>query len=149
MTLTEQGHILQLLPPQTLSAAASSATFTMKSWDHASILCFGGAGSGLTVRLFEATGAGGTGATAIGFRYAAGAVVDSDVCAALAAAGSAGVAMGTSNTFVVIELDGAELSDGSPWVHIQTSDPGTSRLFAASCVLSSGRFQEDVTATVL
>ena len=149
-SIVEQGHVVPLLRPQSLSAAATSDTFCMENWAHATIICEGGAGSGLTVTLYEATSFNNSGATLIGFRYAQEATVGGDTLdAALAAATTAGVSMGTSNVFLVIELDAEELSDGYPYVTLNTSDPGTSRQFSAIAILSGGRYQEDITATAI
>jgi hypothetical protein len=149
-SIVEQGHVVQLIDPQSASAALTSDTFCLENWAHASIIVNGGAGSGLTVTLYEATSAANSGATLIGFKYAQEATVDGDTLdAALATATTAGVAMGTSNVFLVIELDADELTDGYPWVTLNTSDPGASRLISAVAVLSGGRYQEDITATAI
>ena len=149
-TIVEQGHLVQLIDPVSATAPTTSETFIMEAWAHASIIVLGGAGSGVTITVNECTSFAGSDATAIGFNYAQEATVDGDtMAAALAAATAGGVAMGTSNVFLVIELDGDELSDGYPYVQINATDPGTSRLIAAAVVLSGGRYQEDITATAI
>jgi len=145
----EQGHIVQLLAPQSLSAAATSDTFSMAGWGHASILVNFGAGSGCTLSLGECTGFGGTGRTAVTFRFAQEATANGDTLdAALAAASTITIAAGTA-AFAVIELDADELSDGYQYVQLNISDPGTSKLGSAMVVLSGGRYQEDITATAI
>lgn len=149
-TIVESGHIVPLLRPQTASTALTSDTFCMADWAHATLIVEGGAGSGTTVTLYEATSFANSGATAIGFKYAQEETVDGDTLdAALTTAGTTGASVGTSNVFLVIELDAAELSDGYQYVTLNTSDPGTSRLLSAIAILSGGRYQEDVVPTAI
>lgn len=148
--IAEMGHVVQLIDPQSISAAATSDVFYMRKWAHATIIVNGGAGSGVTVTVGECSSFNGSDRTAIGFRYAQEATVDGDTLdAALASAGTTGVAMGTSNVFLVIELDADELTENYEWVVLNISDPGTSRIVSAIAILSGGRYQEDITATAI
>lgn len=148
--VAEQGHVVQLLAPQTLSAAATSDTFSMAGWAHASILLNFGAGSGCSITMGECTSFAGSDRTALSsFRMAQEATANGDTLdAALAVASAITIAAGTA-AFAVIELDGDELSDGYPYVQVNISDPGTSKLAGAMVVLSGGRYQEDITATAI
>ena len=145
----EQGHIVQMLKPQDLSAAATSDTVCMDTWGHLSVFLNFGAGSGCTVTVGECTGFGGTGRTAVTFRSAQDSTDLGDTMeAALAWASTLTIAAGTGGV-AVIELDADELSDGSQYVQVNLSDPGTSKMVAAMAVLSGGRYQEDITATAI
>lgn len=145
----EQGHVMMLYEPLSVSAAATSDTFLMEAWAHASIICAFGAGSGCTITLNECTAFTGSGATAITFRFAQEATSGGDVLdAALALASSITIAAGSA-AFAVIELDADMLSDGYPYVQVNLSDPGTAKLAAIVAVLSGGRYQEDITATAI
>ena len=150
-TIVEQGHLVQLIDPVSATAPTTSETFIMEAWAHASIIVMGGGGSGLTtITVNECTSFAGSDATAIGYNYAQETTVDGDTLdAALAAATAGGIAIGTSNVFLIIELDGDELSDGYPYVQIHATAPATARLLAAAVVLSGGRYQEDITATAI
>ena len=150
MTIVEQAHVVVVLPPTSVTAAMSGVAFHMENWAHASIICSGGAGSGLTMTIYECRDSAGSGATLIGFDYAEETTVDGDtLAAALAAAGTAGRAVGTSNVFLVAELDADQLSDNYDWVRVNVDDPGTSRLLSIIAVLSGGRFQEDIVPTAI
>ncbi len=147
--VAEQGHVVQLFAPAVVSAAATSDTILMENWGHATILMNFGAGSATTVTVGECTGFGGTARAALTFRYAKEATAAGDVFdAALAWAsaitiGSAGV------SFAIIEIDGDELSDGSPYLQVNIADPGTSKYAGGFAILSGGRYQKDITATVI
>jgi hypothetical protein len=147
--VAEQGHIVQLIDPQSQSAALTSEIFTMENWAHATILVFGGAGSATTVTVSECDNFTPTTAATKTFMYAVEATAGGDVLdAALQAAATTGVSIGTATgTILCIEIDNDELTDGYPCVQINMSDPGTSKLVSAVAILSGGRYQKDITAT--
>ena len=68
--------------------------------------------------------------------------------AALAWASTITIAAGTGG-FAVIELDSDELADGYPYLQVNITDPGTAKLASGVAILSGGRYQEDITATVI
>ena len=146
---TEQGHLVSLIDPVSISAAATSDVFSMENWAHATIIVQGGAGSACTVTVSEADNFTPTTAATKTFMYAVEATAGGDVLdAALQAATTAGVSIGTATgTLLVIEIDNDELSDGYPCVQINVTDPGTSKVISAIAVLSGGRYQKDITAT--
>jgi hypothetical protein len=131
--VAEQGHIVQLIDPQSQSAALTSEIFTMENWAHATILVFGGAGSATTVTVSECDNFTPTTAATKTFMYAVEATA---------------VSIGTATgTILCIEIDNDELTDGYPCIQINMSDPGTSKLVSAVAILSGGRYQKDITAT--
>lgn len=145
----EQGHVMMLYEPLSVGAAATSDTFLMEGWGHASIICAFGAGSGTTISVGECTGFGGTGRTAVTFRFAQEATSGGDVLdAALAWASTITIAAGSA-AFAVIEIDGDELTDGYPYLQVNIADPGTAKLATVLAVLSGGRYQKDITATAI
>lgn len=145
----ENGHVMMLYEPLTVAAAATSDTFSMEGWAHASILCGFGAGSGCTISLGECTSFAGSGRTAVTFRFAQEATSGGDVLdAALAWASTITIAAGSAS-YAVIELDGDELSDGYQYVQVNLTDPGTAKLGCIMAVLSGGRYQSDITATAI
>ncbi len=145
----EQGHIVQMLASQSFSAAATSDTILMENWAHASIICEFGAGSGTTISVGECTSFAGSGRTAVTFRFAQEATANGDVLdAALARASTISIAAGTAS-FAVIEIDTDELTDGFQYLQVNIADPGTAKLGSVIAVLSGGRYQEDITATVI
>jgi len=149
-TIVEQGHLVQLFSPQTASTALTSDTISMEGWAHLSAILEFGSGSGCVITMGECTSFAGSGRTAVtDFLYAYGAsLTDDTMTAALALASSITIAATTGAT-VVIELDADKLSDGYQFVQVNLSDPGTSKLVSGVAVLSGGRYQEDITATVI
>lgn len=144
----ENGHIAQLIVPQDQSAAMTSDSICMSNWDHVSILVFAGAGSASTITVFDAASAGASGASMV-FNYALEAAASDVLDAALQAASTGGVALGTvSGGFMVIEIDSAELRTGYPYLLIRLDASG-SKLVSACAVLSGGRVQRAITPTVL
>ena len=150
-TIAEQGHVVTLIAPISISAAATSEVFSMENWGHATIIVQGGAGSACTVTVSECDDFDPTTAATKTFMYCKEATASGDVAdAALAAATTAGTSVGTATgTFLIIEIDNDELSDGYPCVQINLSDPGTSKVVSAVAILSGGRYQKDITATAI
>ncbi len=150
--VAEQGHVVQMLAPVDVAAAATGDTILMEGWAHASIIVGFGVGSATTITVGECTGFGGTGRTAVTFRSAQEATGGGDVLdAALAWASSITIAGSAAAVggFAVIEIDADELSDGSPYLQVNIADPGTSKIACIYAVLSGGRYQKDITATVI
>ena len=147
--VAEEGHVVQLLTPQDLSAATSSEVFSMANWQHASIICLRGAGSASTIQVEECDDFTPTNAATMTFKYAYERTAAGDTLTALATATTAGIAHTTSTgELLVIEIDADELSDGYECVRIKCSAVGTS-LSGWVAILSGGRFQEDITATAI
>ncbi len=147
--VAENGHVVQMIASQSFAAAGTSDTISMENWAHASIICEFGAGSGTTITVGECTSFAGSGRTAVTFRFAQEATANGDVLdAALARASSITIGAGTA-AFAVIEIDADELSDGFEFIQVNLSDPGAAKLASVMAVLSGGRYQEDITATVI
>jgi len=150
--VAEQGHVVQMLAPVAITAALTGDTISMEAWGHASIIVGFGVGSATTITVGECTGFGGTGRTAITFRSAQEATGGGDVLdAALAWASTITIAGSAAHVggFAVIEIDADELSDGYNFLQVNVADPGTSKLGCIYAILSGGRYQKDITATVI
>jgi hypothetical protein len=150
----EEGHVILLLEPRgtTVTVALTSDTFSMENWAHATILIAGGMGTGVTsVTVGECVGFGGTGRTALTFRYAKEATADGDVLDATLAWASAFTLAATAGVYAVIEIDADELTDGYPFIQVNFTAGATAgyKDLCAFGILSGGRFQEDITATAI
>jgi len=140
-----QGHLVPGVAPVDIDAGAqTSDAFTMKNYTHASIIiALGVTGAASTVTVMENTAADGTGATAIAFSYYGEAVAAGDTLGARTSATSSGFATATTDgIFYIIELDATELSDGSEWVTVHMSDPGSATFGSIIVVLSGARYAE-------
>ncbi len=150
ITLTEEGHFVTLLASQNITAAATSEVFSMENWAHATIMVQGGAGSSTTITVSECDNFTPSNATKIIFAYAQETTAAGDTLTALTDATTAGVALGTATgVFTIIEIDSDQMTDGFPYLQINLSDPGAGKQVSAVAILSGGRYQEDITATVI
>lgn len=148
--ISEQGHVVTMLAPVSASTALTSEVISMENWAHATIILMGGAGSATTMTVSECDDFTPTSAATIAWAYSQEATAAGDTLTALAAAGTAGVSTGTSTgTLLIAEIDAAELTDGMPNLQVNISDPGTSKVVSIIVILSGGRYQEDITATVI
>ena len=145
---SEQGHIINVIPPVDGNAGApvTAQGFSMKGFNHATIIIQLGvtAAAPTSIVLKYAATVGGSG-TAMAFSYysqlAQG--ISNDVLSARTAATSAGITSvsANDNIFYVIEVDAAELPDGSPYLQLVVTNPASSILISAVAILSYGRNQ--------
>ncbi len=153
----EAGHIVNLVPPIDGNAGAPVAAqaFSMKGWDHVSIIIQLGvtAAAPTSIIVKSAATAAGSG-TAMAFQYYDQTLAQgpsNDVLSARKNALAAGITSVTAldQTMYVIEMDSAELPDGSPWVQLVVACPANSILISAVAILSAGRhaFQGSPTVT--
>lgn len=149
--IAEEGHVVMLFSPlaATATAVGSSEIFSMKNWGHATIIMHGGEGSATcAIKAYECSAFTGSDRSALTFRYAQEATSNGDTLdAALAWASTA--TMGTGNVFVVIEIDGDELSENRQYVAVERGATAVGRNITALAILSGGRYQEDITATAI
>ena len=140
-----QGHFVNALAPVDIDAGAqTSDAFKLANYTHATIIIqLGVTGAATTLTLKENTAADGSGATAIAFKYYAEATAGGDTTGARTSATSSGVALGTGDgIFYIVELEAADLSDGSEWVTVHLSDPGAATFGSIGIILSGARYAE-------
>lgn len=147
--VAEQGHVVQMISPQDFSAAGTSDTILMENWGHVTFICNFGVGSATTISVGECTSFAGSDRTAVTFRYALEATAAGDVLDAALAWSSTVTITSAGVSFAVIEIDADELTDGYPYLQVNIADPGGSKLAGIMAILSGGRYQEDITATVI
>ena len=126
------------------AGAQTSDAFSMANYSHATIIIsLGVTGAASTVTLKENTAADGSGATAIAFSYYAEETAAGDTTGARTAATSSGFATSTNDgVYYIIELNAEDLSDGSPWVTVHMSDPGSAPFGSIGIILSGARYAE-------
>ena len=160
--VSEACHIVNVLSPQSISGGLIGQAFSMSKAEHASILInFGVYGTALPTAILVSAGTAtatvGTavaGAVAIPFRWyytgaTGGATIDNlGAPLAATAAGILAAALTKSNIqMITIEIDSAELPDGSPWLQLSVTDSGNVTYMSAIAVLSGNRFQFQKGAT--
>lgn len=147
--VAEAGHVVNVIAPVDGNAGApvTNQRFSMKNWDHASIIVqlgiTGGTPTSILLKAFAAA-SGGVG-TAIGFRSYGPPTnqgISNDVLPAGVDNAATGITTITTNdqTFYVIEVDSASLPDGLPWLQLEVTMPASSNLVSAIAILSAGRF---------
>ena len=148
--VAEQGHVVNALIPQAITTnALVSDYFSLKEYQHASIILTKGSGSATTVTLYEAPVSGGTGESTIVFNYWKEGTAAGDTLAAKVAATTAGITTGTaSGVMIIIEVDAAELSDGYPYLAVHLSALGGTGYVSCQVVLSGG-VEQSTTATAI
>ncbi len=152
MVITEQGHIVNALPPVDIAGGALSDRFSMKHHGHATIIVQVGVSAAAFTKILvnECTAASGGSRTAIAFRYAAEETSNGDTLSSLADAAATGVTPAADDDiFYAIELDASELSDGSEWVEVELQNGSNSVIASVVAILSGSRYQNDQNDTVL
>jgi hypothetical protein len=158
--LAQEGHVVNALPPQSISGGKSALAVNMANYAHLSLIIAAGAlASGATaVELFSCTNEAGANAVAQSFNYwsqaAGGAGNDVFQAGSAANSGRTFVASGSfapaavANGLIVIELDAAALPQGSPYVLLTLTDGADADYYCVIAELSGGRFTGDESPTV-
>ena len=153
MILSERNALLSVLAPNADLYAGDPATdiVTTKDFRHVTFALVEGAGGTGTVKIQveECTDNTGAGNTAIAFNYRVGTLVG--VYGAITASALAGyTTVAGANKIILVEIDAAELSDGSPWVRLQltevANDPCDAEVF---CILSNQRYGQAIVPGVV
>lgn len=155
--VSEQGHIVNVIPPVDGNAGApvSAQGFSMKGYDHASIIVQIGVTTAAptSIILVSSTAASAGTTTQLAFRYYSQTVAGKSqdvVTGPLVAVPATGIASPSAadGIFYVIELDAEELPDGQPYLQLQITCAASSFLVSAVAVLSAGRQQYQGSPTV-
>lgn len=152
-TIAEQFHVVNILPPVSITAATTSDVWSMKNYSHCSIIVTCGATNADAgfVTIEECDDFTPTTDTAIGFSYYAETTAAGDTLGARTAAVAAtGIDVSANDSIMyVIEIDAAELSDGYPNLILKWSIPGGATLVSAVAILSGARYGGDQSATAI
>lgn len=141
ITITEECHVLNLLPPIDTDGTAREGYFSMGNYAHATIVVASGViGNTATVTVFESDDTSGGNEAAIDFKRSADG-------GALAWIGNAsGFATGTDdNQFSVIEIDASQLASNRPCVGVKITN-AAAHLVTFIVILSGSRYAQAVTS---
>jgi len=140
ITIAEQCHVVNILPPVNINGGVSSDVFSLKNWQHATILIQTGVThAASTVTVEECDDFTPTNHTAIPFAYYEETTAAGDTLSARKQATTSGFATSANdNGFYVIEIDAAQLSEGFPNLIVKFSDPGGATFASAVAILSGG-----------
>lgn len=155
---TQDGHVVNILPPVSAGAAQTGTRFSMANWAHASLLLrFGAAGGpagAITLKVYPAE-TGGSG-VAIPFRYALqnASSAPFDVFGEWAQATTAGFTPSSdvADEIMGIEIDSDDLLVAANGTYVELdiavgSLGTTAQVLDAVGVLSGGRYTADLSAT--
>jgi hypothetical protein len=156
--VSQECHVVNLIPPASQSSTKTTAVFNMKGWRHASIILqIGSAGTPPVVTLQQSDNGSPANTTAVPFNLhkcevSAGSA-NSDVLSGRNAETSAGFTpAATNNEFYVIEIDadtlGVNYADDENYLQLVLTSP-TSCFVSAVAILSGGRYEHDQSETVL
>jgi hypothetical protein len=148
--LAEEGHVVQVTAPVDITGGATGQAFSMKKYQHASILVLVGVSAAAWTKIIVNQCVDHTGATpvAIPFSIYKAETAAGDVLGARTAVAAAGYTPSANDgIFYVIELDANELADGSPYVQVQLTNGSNSVIAAIVAVLSGARFAETQSPT--
>ena len=150
--IAEEMHVVNILPPQSITDAVVSDVFSMKNHQHATIIVTAGstnADAG-NITIEECDDFTPTNDTAIGFTYYKEETDAGDTLSEKQTATTAGIDVsGNDNIMYVIEIDAAELTDGYPNLILKWSAPGGATLVSAVAVLSGARYSGSENATAI
>ena len=153
MLFSQKNQIVQALAPDADLYAANPATdvISTANYNHVTFIIQEGAGGTGTVKIQveECTSAAGAGNTAIAFKYRVAS--SGDTFAALTDSDSAGyTTTAGANKQVLVEIDAAELSDGSPFVRLQLTEVANDPCDAAVvAIVSEPRYSAATMPTAL
>jgi len=154
INIAEEAHFVNLYPPKSLNGGGSSDVFSMENYGHATIVIQLGATVGATVGVqveecddFTPT----THPGIAGWEYYLETTDSGDTPAAgVTSSSTVGLSLAAStNSFVIIELDGTLLSDGYENVRITIRDPAAATIGAAFAILSGSRYGQAQTPTAI
>jgi hypothetical protein len=151
--VAEQGHVVNVISPQNITGGVTGQAFSMADYQHVSLLLLLGAQASAATKIIlnACTDASGDSPTAIPFSiYKQETAGNShDVLGARTAVAASGYTpTGNANTFYVIELDAAELPQGSPYLQVEVTNGSNADYFAVVAVLSGARYAEVQSPTV-
>ena len=148
----QDGHIVNILPPVDITGGKTGAVFNMKNYAHASLVILVGVSAAAFTKILVnvCTAADGSNATAIPFDIFTCETSNTDVTSARTPVAAAGYTPSANDgIFYVIELDAAQLPQGSPFVQLQLTNGANSVIASAMALLSGARFGGDQSATAL
>lgn len=150
--IAEQAHVVQVTAPVDVTGGATGQAFSMKKYQHASILVMIGVSAAAFTKILvnQCTDAAGDSPVAIPFNIykqeTGGA--SHDVLGPRTAVTSAGYTPSANDgIFYVIELDANELADGSPYVQVVLTNGSNSVIASIVAILTGARFAETQSPT--
>lgn len=150
--LAQEGHIVNILPPQDVDTGKTSDVFSMKNHSHATIIvqCGSTNADAGNITLLACDDFVPTNTSALAFSYYKEETANGDTLSAKQAATTAGIDVSANDSiFYVIEIDASELPAGYPNLQLAWSDPGGATFGSAVAILTGARYGGDQNATAI
>ena len=145
------GFVNCIVPLDINGAATAGDEVNTKLYDHVTfVLSVGNIGANATLIVEECTSAAGAGNTARAFNYrksGASGGATADTYSALTAATAAGITLAAAsddNKVVIIEVDAAELTSGSPFVRVYLTPGAAATLVSCIGICSGPRNETEI-----
>lgn len=152
INLAEIGHIVNILPPVDITGGVTGDVFSLKNHAHATIIVQVGVSAAAFTKIIvnECTAFDGTGATAIPYSVYKEETAAGDTLGARTDVTAAGLTPSANDSiFYVIEIDAADLSEGSHFVQLSLTNGTNSVIASAVAILTGARFAGDQSATAI
>lgn len=151
INIAEMCHVVNILPPADADTVATPEVFSMKTYQHASIILqLGVTGAAATITVEACDNFTPSNVSAIAFAVYKEETAAGDTLGDRVEVTSAGFATSTNdNVMYVIEVDAAALPEGYPNLQVKVSDPGAATFASAIAILSGGRYAGNESATVI
>lgn len=150
IALAEVGHIINIIPPVDIPAGKTGDVFSMREHSHVTIIVQIGVSAAAFTKILvnECTSFAAAGATAIAFNVYKEETAAGDTLGARTAVTAAGLTpSGNNNIMYVIEINAAELSDGSEFVQLSLTSTTQSIIASAIAILTGARYGGEQSAT--
>lgn len=148
----EEGHVVNILPPIDITGGANSDVFSMKGYDHATIIVQIGVSAAAFTKLiveecddFVPT----THNDLAHYIYKEETALGDTLGARTAVAAAGTTPSANDNIFYVIEIDAAELTEGYDKLRLEITNGANSVIASAVAILSGSRYAKDQSATVI
>lgn len=151
INIAEMCHVVNLLPPHDADTVATPEVFSMRTYQHASIILQGGVtGAAATVTVEAADNFTPSNVEAIPFAVYKEETAAGDTLGDRVEVTTSGFATSTNDgVMYIIEIDAAALPEGKPNLQVKVSDPGAATFVSAIAILSGGRYTGNESATVI
>jgi len=152
INIAETCHVVNILPPIDITGGATSDVFSMENYSHASIIVQVGVSAAAFTKLIVEACDNFTPSTHtdMAFNVYKEETDSGDTLGTRVAVAAAGVTPSANdNIMYVIELDAAELGDGTDKLRLEITNGVNSVIASAVAILSGSRYAGDQSATAI
>jgi hypothetical protein len=149
---TEDGHIVNILPPVDITGGKQGDRFSMANYGHASIIVQVGVSAAAFTKIILNACTADTGgvATAIPYTLYPQETALGDVVGAKESVAATGrTPSANDGIFYIIELDARELPEDSKWVELSLTNTANACLASAIAILSAARYGQRSSPTTI